>query len=163
VLLRHALTRRFFGWISYSLSRTEREYQQNGGRLGLNALDQPHNLIVVASYKLPKDFIVGARIRYASGPLNTPISGAIYDANGNYYFPLQGQQYSRRLPAFFQLDVRVDKRWVYERWMLSVYADIQNVTNRQNVESVSYNYDYTQEQYFYGLPIIPALGVRAEF
>lgn len=163
VLLRHALTRRFFGWISYSLSRTEREYQQNGGRIGLNGLDQPHNLIVVASYKLPKDFIVGTRIRYASGPLNTPIVGSIYDANGNYYFPLQGQAFSRRLPAFFQMDVRVDKRWVYERWMLSVYADVQNVTNRQNVEGVTYNYDYTQQQYFYGLPIIPAIGVRAEY
>ena len=163
LLLRHQLTNRFFGWISYSLSRTEREYQQNGGRIGLNALDQPHNLIVVASYKLPYDFIVGTRIRYASGPLNTPIVGAIYDANGNYFFPLQGEQNSRRLPAFFQMDVRIDKRWVYERWMLSLYADVQNVTNRQNVESVSYNYDYSQEQYFYGLPIIPAIGVRAEF
>ncbi|MFL5320820.1 MAG: TonB-dependent receptor domain-containing protein [Myxococcaceae bacterium] len=163
LLVRHRLTKNFFGWVSYSLSRTERDYPQNGGKLGLNALDQPHNLVALASYKLPKDFIVGARIRYASGPLNTPIVGSIFDANGNYYFPLQGAPFSRRLPAFFQLDVRVDKRWVYEKWMLSVYADIQNVTNRQNVESVSYNYDFTQQQYFYGLPIIPDIGVRGEF
>lgn len=163
ILLRHQLTKNFFGWISYSLSRTERDYPQNGGKLGLNPFDQPHNLIALASYKLPYDFIAGARIRYASGPLNTPYVGAIYDANGNYYFPLQGEPFSRRLPDFFQLDVRIDKRFVYERWMLSVYADIQNVTNRQNVESVSYNFDYTQQQYFYGLPIIPDIGVRGEF
>ncbi len=161
LLLRHQLTSRFFGWVAYSLSRTERLYST--GAYGLNPLDQPHNLIALASYKLPYDFIAGVRLRYASGALNTPYRGAIYDANGNYYFPLPGELFGRRLPAFFQADVRIDKRFVFEQWMLSVYADVQNVTNRANVEGVVYNFDYTQEQYVTGLPIIPAIGVRGEF
>jgi TonB family protein len=162
VLLRHQLTRNFFGWIAYSLSRTER-LDSRTGKMRKGALDQPHNLVAVASYKLPHDFIAGVRLRYSSGPLDTPIAGSIYDANANYYFPLAGELFSRRLPAFFQADVRVDKRFVYDDWMLALYVDVQNVTNRQNVEGTLNNFDYTQERFLYGLPIIPAIGVRGEF
>ena len=162
LLLRHALTKNFFGWISYSLSRTERDYAQ-GKEYGAHPLDQPHNLVIVASYKLPHDFIIGAKLRYTTGPLNTPNIGSIYDANGNYYYPLFGKQWSRRLPDFFQLDLRLDRRFVFERWMLAFYLDIQNVTNRQNVEGVTNNYDYTKEQFLYGLPVIPVMGMRAEW
>jgi TonB family protein len=162
LLLRHQLTRNFFGWIAYSLSRTDR-LDPRTGKMRRGPLDQPHNLVAVASYKLPHDFIAGVRLRYSSGPLDTPVQGAIYDANANYYFPLAAEPFSRRQPNFFQADVRVDKRFVYDNWMLALYVDVQNVTNRQNVEGTLNNFDYTQERFLYGLPIIPALGVRGEF
>lgn len=162
LLLRHQLTKNFFGWVSYSLSRTERDFR--GGTVwALGQFDQPHNLIVVASYKLPFDFIIGGRLRYTSGPLRTPIVGAIYDVNGNYYFPIQGEQYAERLPDFFQLDVRIDKRFVFQNWMLAIYVDVQNVTNRRNVEAVQNAYDYSAQTYITGLPILPILGVRGEY
>jgi hypothetical protein len=162
LLLRHALTRNFFGWIAYSLSRTERDF--NGGAAwGLSQYDQPHNLVVVASYQLPYDFIVGVKLRYTSGPLNRPVVAALYDANANYYYPVQSATYTRRLDDFFQLDVRIDKRFVFKEWMLSLYLDVQGATYRRNVEAVTYNYDYSQEAFFTGLPILPVLGVRAEW
>jgi TonB family protein len=162
LLLRHQLTRNFFGWIAYSLSRTELRDALTG-RMRRGPFDQPHNVVAVASYKLPHDFIAGVRLRYSSGPLSTPIVGSIYDANANYYFPLPGERFSRRLPDFFQADVRVDKRFVHERWMLALYLDVQNVTNRQNVEGMMNNFDYSQERHLYGLPILPSLGIRGEF
>lgn len=162
VLLRHQLTKNFFGWIAYSLSRSERSYF-GGQKYGLAPFDQPHNLIVVLSYKLPYDFIAGTRIRYTTGGLYTPVNGAIYDGNANYYYPLYGQPFSKRLPDFFQLDVRIDKRFVFQRWMLAVYLDVQNVTNRYNTETILYNYNYTQQHALYGLPILPSLGIRGEW
>jgi len=162
VLLRHALTRNFFGWISYSLSRTERDF--NGGQAwGLSQFDQPHNLVVVASYKLPLDFVVGVKLRYTSGPLDRPVVATLYDANANYYYPIQDATYSRRLADFFQLDVRLDKRFVFQDWMLSLYLDVQDATYRRNVEAMTYSFDYRQEAAFTGLPILPVLGVRAEW
>ncbi|MBM4777061.1 MAG: TonB-dependent receptor [Archangiaceae bacterium] len=162
ILLRHALTKNFFGWVSYTLSRSERDFR--GGTVWARGqYDQPHNLIVVASYKLPFDFIIGGRLRYTSGPLNTPIVGSIYDVNGNYYFPIQGDQFSERLPDFFQLDVRIDKRFVFQSWMLAIYVDVQNVTNRANVEGVLNSYDYSTRTFVTGLPILPVLGVRGEY
>lgn len=162
VLLRWSLTKNFFGWISYTLSRTERDYD-NGTRIGRSALDQPHNLVALASYKLPFDFILGAKIRYTTGPLTTPTVGAVYDINGNYHFPIQGDSWSERLPDFFQLDVRIDKRFVFRDWMLSIYLDVQNVTNHRNVEGTLYNFDFSRRQNVYGTPILPILGLRGEW
>ena len=39
-----------------------------------------------------------------------------------------------RLPAFNQLDLRVDKTFLFKRWVLKVYLDITNVYNHANVE-----------------------------
>lgn len=162
VLLRQRLWHNLTGWVAYSLSRFERDYY-GGVVYAPGPLDQPHNLIAVVSYRLPFDFIVGARFRFASGPLVTPIVASLYDTNGNYYYPLPGLPWSQRLPDFWQLDVRLDKRFVFRDWVLSLYLDVQNVTNHGNVEGVFYNYDYTQRQYVYGILILPALGVRGEF
>jgi TonB family protein len=160
-LLRHQLTDRFFGWIAYSLSQTKVNDLLHGG-YRRSAFDQPHNLIVVASYKLPRNFILGGRLRYSSGDPDTPVVGTVFDANGGYYHPLEGRLYSKRLPDFFQLDIRLDKRFIFDKWMLSFYLDIQNVTFRKNPEMASYNYDYTERVYV-SIPFLPIIGVRAEF
>jgi hypothetical protein len=162
VLLRHALSSHFFGWVAYSLSRTERDFQ-GGTAWGVSQFDQPHNLVVVASYQFPLDVVVGLKLRYTSGPLNRPVTAVVHDLNGNYYFPIQNATYSRRLPDFFQLDLRVDKRFVFQDWMLSLYLDVQSVTFHSNVEGVTSSYDYSQQAFLKGLPILPVLGVRAEW
>jgi len=165
VLLRHQLTDRFFGWIAYGLSRSELTDILNGG-YRRSMYDQPHHLIVVASYKLPGDWVLGGKVRYTSGSLSTPVVGTIVDVNGGYYFPLDGRLNSERLPSYFQLDVRLDKRFVFNNWMLSVYVDLQNLQNvagRKNVEFPGHSYDYSERENISGLPLLPVFGVRAEF
>ena len=161
LLLRHKLTKNFFGWIAYSLSRFERDgFGPERYRPG--PLDQPHNLIVVASYKLPFDLVVGGRFRFASGPLITPVVASLYDVDGNYYYPLPGVPWSVRLPDFMQLDVRIDKRFVFDNWVLALYLDIQNVTNQKNPEGLFYSFNYAQKAEVNGLPFFPSLGIRGE-
>jgi hypothetical protein len=77
--------------------------------------------------------------------------------------PLPGLPYSERLPDFFQLDVRLDKRFVFDAWTMVVYLDVQNVTNQQNPEALFYNHNYTQSAYVTGIPILPTLGLRGEW
>ena len=36
--------------------------------------------------------------------------------------------------SFHELDIRVDKSWVFSKWQLSAYLDMQNVYNQGNVE-----------------------------
>ncbi len=67
------------------------------------------------------------------------------------------------MPLYHTLDVRVDKRWRFKTWQLSAYLDIQNVYNSGNAEGVAYNYNYTQRQYVSGVPVLPSLGLRADF
>ncbi|NUO54499.1 MAG: hypothetical protein HOV80_37115, partial [Polyangiaceae bacterium] len=70
---------------------------------------------------------------------------------------------TERLPLFHALDLRVDKRWKFKYWQLSTYLDVQNVYNNQNAEAVGYNFNYTAREYVNGLPILPSIGIRADF
>ena len=65
--------------------------------------------------------------------------------------------------ASAQLDVRIDKVWVFDNWSLDLYLDIQNVTNTRSTEGTQYNYNYSQSAQFEGLPIVPILGVKGSW
>jgi TonB family protein len=161
-LVRVRPTKYFLGWVSYSLSRFERD-GYGGAAFAPGPLDQPHNLIVVASFSLPWNVTLGGRFRYASGPLVTPIASSIFDAQANLYVPIPALPWSQRLPDFLQLDARLDKRFVFDDWSLTAYLDVQNVTNRQNPEALFYNFNYSQRAFVYSIPILPSVGVRGEW
>jgi hypothetical protein len=60
------------------------------------------------------------------------------------------------------LDVRIDKRWTFNRWILDTYLDVQNVYNHKIPEGLTYNYDYSQSKPTGGLPVLTLFGLRAE-
>lgn len=167
LLLRKDLAKGLFGWISYTWSRALRQddpSQPTYPDWRLFELDQTHNLTLVVSYRLPGEWIVGTRIRAVSGNPYTPFVGHLMVADSGRYVGLPSPDLlSDRVDPFFQADVRVDKRWVYESWMFSLYLDIQNVTNRTNAEFRVPSYDYTSTVEIPGLPIFPTLGLRAEW
>ncbi|WP_370644078.1 TonB-dependent receptor domain-containing protein [Myxococcus sp. RHSTA-1-4] len=162
LLVRRALTDRLFGWLAYTVSRSER-VDRPGAASRLFDNDQTHVLTLVGSYKLPGGWELGARFRYASGNPTTPVVGSVRDDLADIYVPFYGAVNSERLPAFHQLDVRVDKTWVYERWSLNLFLDLTNAYNRAAFEGVTYSYNYSQREYFRGLPILPVLGVKGSF
>ena len=161
VLLRHRAVGPFFGWISYTLSATER---RDGESLPWvrHPLDQPHVFSAVGSYRLPDGWEVGARVRVVSGNPMTPVAGATYDADKDAYQPVRGEPRSDRLPAFFQVDLRVDKRWTFDTWILDAYLDLLNATNQANSEFIQYSYDFSDRQIIPGVPIFPSVGVKGE-
>ncbi|OGS37116.1 MAG: hypothetical protein A2293_12980 [Elusimicrobia bacterium RIFOXYB2_FULL_49_7] len=181
LMLRHSQSEHFFGWISYSLSRSERrsprrmdEEAQAGSawdpdKWYLYGKDQTHNLQFVGSWRLPRNWEVGGRLRYVTGNPYTPYLSYtehqyFYDAENGRYRPVLGEYLSDRMGAFVQLDVRVDKKFIYEKWILSAYLDVQNVNYPiyNSPETYDYNYDYSDRQVIGGI-IIPSLGVKAEF
>ncbi|RYZ39050.1 MAG: TonB-dependent receptor [Myxococcaceae bacterium] len=162
LLIRRALTDRLFGWISYTLSRSERRDAPDA-RWRLFDNDQTHVLTAIASYKLPKGWEVGARFRLASGNPTTPVEGARRDDTTDVFIPYYGAVNSQRLPSFNQLDIRVDKNFIFDTWNLDVYLDLTNAYNNQSVEGVAYNYNYSQREFFKGLPILPILGAKGSF
>lgn len=149
------------GWIAYTYARSVRQ----GDPWALDRyvpylLDQPHVLTALASAPLGASWRVGARLRYATGNPITPTTGSYFDTGPQEYVPLSGPALSARLPAFVQLDVRVDRQW-RRRWgNLKLFLDIQNVSNRVNPEGVTYNFDYSERQYTRGLPVFPSLGLE---
>ena len=166
VLARRELARGLFGWLSYTFSRSIRRddpTDPNFPRWHLFMFDQTHVLALVLSYRLPREWIVGTRIRAVSGNPYTPAVGAVLDADTGRFQCIPGAPYSQRLPGFFQADARVDKRWVFERWMFSAYLDVQNVTNHQNAEARFRNFDCSQTVIVPSIPFFPSLGLRAEW
>jgi hypothetical protein len=161
VLLRWRADERFFGWIAYTLSRATR---QKGPGLPetLFQYDQTHILTILGSYRLGGGWELGARFRYVSGSLYTPCLGGVENGATGSYACVSGPSFSTRLPAFHQLDVRLDKHWYFKDWQLSAYLDVQNAYDRGNAEGLAYNFDYSQKIYQTGLPIIPSLGIRGE-
>ncbi|MFO0588685.1 MAG: TonB family protein [Polyangiaceae bacterium] len=163
-LLRYKPDERFFGWIAYTLSRSERRWSDApGARSAQTDFDQTHNLTVLGSYQLPYGFRAGLRFRLVSGNPYTPISPGLYNATVGYQELVRGYpRNSARLPLFHQLDLRVDKKFQFKSWALSGYLDLQNVYNQQNVEGLIYNFDSTQQANVYGLPIVASVGIRGE-
>jgi hypothetical protein len=164
VMLRHEVTRNFFGWVAYTLNRSEvRRRDQVTYRL--TEFDQTHLLTMVGSYRLGDGWELGGRFRFATGSPRTPITHPydIYRVDADGYSPTQGEALSSREPPFHQLDVRIDKSWVFRDWTLTAYLDVQNVYNAQNVEAYVTDYRFRTEVPVPGLPFLPILGVKGSF
>ena len=162
LLVRHDFSSNFMGWIAYTLSRSQRK-DSGSGDYRLFDYDQTHILTVVASYKLPRNWEASGRFRFVSGNPRTPVLGSNYDATRDVYQAIYGEVNSARNGNFHQLDLRLDKKWIYDRWMLNFYVDLQNVYDRANPEGIQYNYDFSQNKVQGGLPILTIVGLKAEF
>ncbi|HEY1100455.1 MAG TPA: TonB-dependent receptor, partial [Myxococcota bacterium] len=170
LLIRQRLDKGFFGWVSYTLMRAEERLDKAVGVEGSTAtgwrsteFDQTHNISVAASLQLPLGFEVGAAVRYVTGNPATLAQGGVFDADDGRYERVDAPVRSSRLPPFFQLDARIDKRFTFDAWSLGLYCDLQNATNRQNYELFQYSYDFSAVQGFPGLPILPVIGAEARF
>lgn len=162
LLLRQELNDNFMGWVAYTLMRSERR-DQPGDDYRLFSRDQTHILTAVGTYRLPRNWDISLRFRLVSGNPNTPITGAIYNADRDLYEPVFGRLNSERTGSFHQLDLRIDKRFIWAKIQFSAYLDIQNIYNRANPEGASYSFDYSERETAQGLPILPILGLRAEY
>jgi hypothetical protein len=76
---------------------------------------------------------------------------------------VQGPRNSARLPAFHQLDLRIDKRWIYRRISINVFLDVLNAYNHVNVERLQNNYNFQGTAPVASLPILPSIGLRLEW
>jgi TonB family protein len=162
-MLRYVADDDFFGWLSYTLSRSERTWEP-GGPSQLFYADQPHVLTVLGSYNLGKGWELGARFRLVSGNLYTPCVGGVYSSSSTAYLCVNGEQNSERLETFHQLDVRIDKRWVFSAFTLGIYLDLINSYNHIAQDSPDYSFDFSQMgTASLSLPIVPSLGIRGEF
>jgi hypothetical protein len=134
LMLRKRDTDGFFGWIAYTLSHSER--LMNGAWTTFD-FDRTHILNAVAGIRLPRNWELGARLLLQSG---TPVT------------TFHGYNAGRTAPDF-QLDVRVDKRAVWNDWMLDFYVDIINATVAEEsggiVGAAAFRY------------VLPTIGFRA--
>jgi hypothetical protein len=151
LLLRRANLGRFYGWIAYTLSWSER-YDDNGV-LGRSDWDERHILNVVAGARLRGGYSLGARFH-----LNTGRWAPVVNSPGGDY---------QQLPTYYQLDLRVERRFVFDRFVMDVYADVANVTNNSEVLQLDYVYAAYGAASMVAKDVIkltlPTIGLHAQF
>ena len=172
LLLRHSITEHFYGWVAYTLSKSEvAGTLAEGIPMGMNGMprngsdlswrpgpfDQTHNLILVASYRF-RDWETGASYRLVTGTPRTPVAGSFLDADFGTYTRENGPPGSARNAIFSQLDVRVERRFTFDRWVLGIYLDCINVLNSENAEGVLYDYRSRQSAPLRGVPSCRSSG-----
>jgi TonB family protein len=162
VLLKQDLTERMYGWIAYTLSRSE-QWNETDKKYEVVDSDQTHILTIVFSYKFDYGIEAGARFRLTTGRPSTDVVGHTFAADTSSYIPIAGPAGAVRTPTFNQLDLRIEKLWTFDNWRFSVFLDVQNVYNAANPELILQNYRYTQSAPLSGLPILPTLGITGAF
>ncbi len=133
-LIRRQAKSGLYGWLSYTLSHSER--YQNGVWSPYD-FDRTHLVNLVAGLRLPRNWDVGVRFQYQSGKPATTTSG--YN--------------TARTSGYDRVDIRVDKRAVYRGWLLDFYVDIMNAAllPEEVTPGVSIRY------------VLPTVGLRARF
>ncbi len=149
-----------YGWLTYTLSRSERR-DPDTGRYEPFTFDQTHVLNLAWTFELPYDWSIATRFRLTSGNPALRVVGAEYDADADSYQPIY--RGTERLPLFHQLDLRVDKKFRLDTWLVSVYLDVQNVYYAKNAEFWRYKYDFSRRVPVTSIPFLPTLGLRAVF
>ena len=102
-----------------------------------------------------------------TGKPTTPVIGVeeIENYPGSYsYRPIYGPVNSARVDPFFQFDVRIDKKIVFDKWIFALFLDLQNLSwfAYKSPEFEIYNYDYTEKAVFSNFPMF-AIGLRVEY
>jgi len=165
LLARKHLSNRLFGWVSYTYSQSRRKDRPSGDWRYFDQ-DQTHNFIILGSYMLGenKQWRLGAKWQLSTGLPYTKVDGAIYNADTDSYLPIYSEQVNgRREPLYHQLDIRADKLWIFNRWTLNTYLDVQNVYWQEYSFGYEYNFDYTERRAVTFPPFMPSIGMQARF
>jgi hypothetical protein len=160
----------FSGWISYTLSRTIRTFEEiNHGEPYPAPYDRPHDLAIVISYDPVKRIGLALNWIYSTGLPFTLPSGR-YEVMNNI-LPVYTGRNEYRLPDYHRLDLsitlkgkeRPGKRWRGE-WNLSLY----NAYARKNVWTINFIQDetlpdvrYAEKTYLFS--IVPAITYNFTF
>jgi len=158
------ITDRFFGWIAYSLSNSQR-IDTNSDGWSPYQYDQPNILNFVGGYDITPSWKISAKLRYNSGPLAQTLIGREQDQYGQYY-PVFSNSYNQRLGDYLRLDIRTEYAFRFEDWRLNVYVEVLNVLNRPNPSSLDYPPDFDPSvpaTTVDDLPRLAYFGIEAQF
>jgi hypothetical protein len=188
LLLRRVEGGPFSGWVAYGYGVGTRERDDDlaapAGVLSEQsgpywpAQDRRHNLNAVASWRVGRSLLVGARFGYGSGTPFTDVTGQIvrrlYDGAHNTWDtgasrpapePIGGRRNASRYPPFHRLDLGVSRPFVRPRTTWTPSFQLVNAYNRQN--TFVYTFDYQAHpptrRGISQFPLLPSLGLTVEF
>lgn len=119
------------------------------------SFDQRWVVNVGGGYVFDERWELSGRFRFASGRPYTP-----FEPDGSQN---PSRYNSVRVRANHSLDLRVDRRWHFDRWTLITSIDVQNIYNRKPVSIPRYNARTGTVEESAAIGILPSIGISAEF
>jgi hypothetical protein len=159
-MVRMRPTNGWFGWVAFTAGKALRV--DDDGTVRPGDYDLPLSLVIVGAKELPYAFRLSGRIRATSGYPFTPQYG-VYLVDEDHWHGLNGEENGARLPWFRQLDVRVDRTWTAKRARWTVYLDVFNALNTDNMFLATYKPDWSELEKMIWIPIIPTLGLEVSY
>ncbi len=160
LFLQKKLSYNYYGLLNYSFSETRFK--------GLDGIDRPsafdftHVFTAIFGYKFTESLELSLKWRYVTGKPYTTVD--LDQTKALDQLVLDNTQFnSKRHPAYHRLDIRLDKRFVFDSWNLVTFIDIQNAYNRENVEYLVWNEKKDQVEEVFQWGFLPAGGFKIEF
>jgi hypothetical protein len=151
------------GWIAYAWGKSLWSEEADSWFPG--NYDQRNGISVFAYYRWTSDLELSIKWRFAGG---LPIPVYAQEIDGKYYVAEQRNQ--ERLPDYARFDVRLAKSFPKDRYRITLFVEVLNLTDRENVRYSGYELgsvnpktgrirNLTMEQF----PILPTAGIMFEF
>jgi hypothetical protein len=147
-MIRRPMKHRLYGWLAYTLSRSLRVVD---GIVVPSDWDQRHILNLVVGYRWPRNYSTSARFHYKSGRPYPLYNQLAQDVEGYV-----------NLPGFAQLDLRVEKRFVFDHFIMDAYLELVNSTLSREVFEVQRQTTGAYSENYYRL-VLPSAGVHIEW
>jgi hypothetical protein len=161
IFLQRRSANRLTGWISYALGFARLRDGVSGARFDAGQ-DQRHTVNVYGSCRIRPTVNLSARGMYGSG---FPIPGFLRQEGSRYF--LAENCNGLRLESYRRADLRINKAWPFDRWKLTLYGEVVNLSNRRNLRFDTFNgynartgqASLTFDKMF---PILPSAGIVLE-
>ncbi len=150
------------GWVSYAYSRARLRDGDAGISFPADE-DQTHTVNAFGNYRVRPTVNLSLKWLYGSG---YPLPGFYRIQDGQYFLAESRNQV--KVDTFQRVDARLNKAYVFQRWKVTLYAEVVNVFNRANHRFSSFDgYNSRTGRVWLSVtkmfPIIPSAGVVLEF
>ncbi|MCE1190310.1 MAG: TonB-dependent receptor [Ignavibacteria bacterium] len=160
VMVQKKLAHDFYGVVSGTWFRSK--YTGLDGVERNRLYDNQYIFNLSGGYKPDENWEFSARWVIAGGIPYTPFDAAASAIAGTGVTD-DAKTNAERMPAYHSLNLRVDRRFFFEKSNLVVYISVWNAYNNQNVAQYYWNLKDNKQKTVYQWGALPILGMEYEF
>lgn len=159
-MLQKKMSDNIYGLLSYSYS--DIKHKALDGILRRGAYDNRNVLNAILGYRITDSYEVSAKFRYAGGCPFTPYDMNASVAAGHGLYDLSAIN-TAEYPSYQRFDIRFDHRDFFESGTLIEYISVENMFNRKNVLSHSWDNRKHDVKFNYQISLFIIGGISYEF